>query len=60
MAHMYMQKQKSKSKVVKKQETVEELKAKQVETDAMLADIDAALEGIDQALAENYVQQGGE
>ncbi len=47
-------------KQAKRSEETPEPSSKKMDMHAVLADIDVALEGIDQAFAENYIQKGGE
>ncbi len=44
----------------KRTEEVPEPQVKKMDTAELLAEIDVALEGIDQELAVNYVQHGGQ
>jgi len=44
----------------RREELQRDAEAKKLDMADVLADIDVALQGIDQSLAENYVQRGGE
>lgn len=50
--------QRSKSKRVEEQPETKPVKG--LDTDDLLAEIDEALQGVDEQLATNYIQQGGE
>ena len=48
------------TKTRKRSEEVAESQPKKMDTTDLLAEIDVALEGIDEAFATNYLQKGGE